>query len=338
MKNTYKRIFDGINPSDELLNSVFEMREKKKKRIAPKVIASVLVLAVLVTGGAMNFNSIRNALDPNSFKTVPIASFEPQQESNQGFGFVMVANAAEINSDYHYDVDYTKQHADLQTLYDDSVVVSYVSTKDMTEEQISAVKKALDSKLCYSADSNVSITETDNGLFGYSWADYFKFVIPNPNQIKEIRISNVSEYGMMRICSDDYLYDEYNVRHDEYQYEKGNNILYEMVGNVLSFPGERYLKNAILEKSTRYFYNEEEKCYHAYNSSYRGMVINWIPSQKLMDEFDKNSNFDISSVFDKITFEVEFKNGDVAKSVAEINFNKKGMMNEKLVKFDYIEN
>ena len=44
-----------------------------------------------------------------------------------------------------------------------------------------------------------------------------------------------------------------------------------------------------------------------------------------------------ADIRDTITFEVEFKNGDIATSVAEIQFDSKGVMNEKLVSFEYKE-
>lgn len=339
MKNTYKELYDEIRPDEKLVDSVFEIRDrKKKKHLAPKIVSAVLALAIIIGGGSYGVRQIQIYKNPYETKTLPTVTYSGSNQSNENYGFIMVVNAAESENENDTSIDFSRQSADLNTLYEDSMMIKCISTKGMTDYEKKQALSNLEDELFYSADSWVYTKKIKNAYVGYSVADYFRFSVPNAEQVEEIRVSHSDKYGVMTMISDDCSYDDNNVVHHEYQFEDGYDELYEMTGNNLAFPGNRFLKNAKLKEGPRYFYNTEDKVYVQFTDYYDGLMIYWIPSDVLFDAFETNPNMDLTKIKDTITFEVEFKNGDVARSVAEIWFDSDGMMNEKLVSFDYIKN
>lgn len=133
------------------------------------------------------------------------------------------------------------------------------------------------------------------------------------NDVKEIRIYNENtDYGYMEIMALDVNYDDnLEEKTDGIDYTKSIYITSWQLPNA-SLSGERYKKCMALKKK-----------------GIESFGISWKMNDDLYDALNSNPNMDLTKINDTLTFEVEFNNGETAKSIVEITFDNEGFMHCK---------
>ncbi|MFR5875769.1 MAG: hypothetical protein ACLUFN_04695 [Eubacterium sp.] len=330
MKNAYKELYDEIRPDEKLVESVFEMRDrKKKKHLVPKIVSAVLALVLLVggTGFGIQYN-------------------ENQKLQKNPIGCVMLANASEA-------------------IGQSSVNIAYkISVKDITglsDKEIQDLKvKALTEEMNYSSDEftlndalkNV-FTINGNAMYAtersVSGANFVLKNIDNPENVAKISASNTSDYGYVYVeCNDLYFKEvEEDVFVESNNYSDVDYDKSRLIGHDVSVEGSRYALCRRIESADTKVYS-----YHSYyeldeddefymmeigNAVGYGYAFNisYMFSDDFYNALGENPAMDLTSYKDDYTITVDFKDGYTATTVLEIGLKENGQMTAKCVSYDY---
>lgn len=157
----------------------------------------------------------------------------------------------------------------------------------------------------------------------YCFSGNFMLDLEDYRDVEKLTISNTSIYGqiVMDILPDGYI-DEYTITDMKYcsafvaPGEVYDNSVWQIT-NSITVSGEE------LQTSLETKHYELGRGRKAIN---KPCWIEWEYSPQLIADIEKNPDFDVTDIKDEVTFEVTFKNGDVTKSVVNINFDENGNM------------
>ena len=336
-KNEFQKLVDeNIHP-----DFYFEQRLKakvmsaepvpQKKRNSKKILISALsgALCLVLALGIFSFSYQSNKIAPGS---VMIAG----------------ADALESNVDitYHYGV---------------AVVDTRGKTKQEAGEEMLQKRNKLESAI--NLDTVVStlghrIDGSENVLFYSVQGDSFDIQVDKPEDVKKIRLQNDNPMLLLQYEFADGSTDEaeerfYEVNDDEYytEVDNGGNDWYLLgkngekisldeyiqvwfdglhIGNQLTIDGERFAHAKTLEKN-------EELSNTCCIGIYARDEFVFDDVDGICEAIENDPSFQLTDITDRVTFEVEFKNGDVAKSIVNVTFNDDGFMVVSLDSYEYIE-
>lgn len=336
MKNKYQETFSSIRPSDEAIERVMGMtnnENKKKIRIAP-AIALVACLAIFVTGifASGVFKQEPNVVDtPQTSK--PLVTEEENTDIKGKPGFVMVAYADEIK-----DIEIVEDINKLAPSTPFLCQIGAVDIKGKSEKEIKKIANDIrkkfqhiegeneQGKVYYCMSTNTDIY--DDAIIYEAYCGNFNFDIDDETvkNVKKIQVSNKNkDYGYVEIQAMDVYYnDDLTQKNDGINYDKSaylDNSLSDV--DFVSLSGKRYQKCYALGKQ--------------FDSIKRYLGINWKINEGLYAKLNKNPNFDLSQIKDTITFEVEFNDGSISKSVIDIAFTKDGKMYAVNGNYEFVE-
>lgn len=322
MNKKYKETFSAIRPSDESVERIMNMTKANhnKRRLAP-ALAMVACLAILVTGifaGGSIFKNANIADIPQS----PTPNTIQQSDSNSkiGPGFVMVAYANESKD--------VKIVDDINSLEPSTPFICQIGTVDIKGKSQSEIDSIVDDiykkyrqfestneygDVIYFLSTNTDIY--DDAVIYEAYCGNFNFDIIDDTveNVKQIRASNENKkYGYVEIQANDVYYnDDLTLKNDGIDYTKSVFLTNSYDDHVV-LSGDRYKKCYALGKEIGGV------------SKYFG--INWKIGDELLNELNSNPNFDLTQIKDTLTFEVEFNDGSIAKSVISIAFTSDGKM------------
>lgn len=321
MKNKYQQTFSLVRPSDESIERIMNMpkgENKKRIKIAP-VVATVACLTVLVAG-IFGGGAILDIINPKTIEN-PIVEND-SSVSKIGPGFVMVAYA-----DEQKDVKIVDDINNLEPSTPFICQIGAVDIKGKSQKEIDKIVNVIYEeyqnvedenelgKVHYTFSTNTDVY--DDAVIYEAYCGNFNFDINDDTvkNVKEIRVSNINkEYGYVEIQANDVYYnDDLTLKNDGINYDKSVYISNRFPEDkYASISGERY-----------------QKCYEIgkkIGGVKKFFGINWKINDGLYAELNKNPNFDLTQIKDTITFEVEFNDGSIAKSVLDIAFTKDGKM------------
>lgn len=332
MKNKYQESFSLIRPSDESIERIMNMpkgENKKRIKIAPAV-AVVACLAVLVAG-IFGSGAIKDIINPKTIENPIVES--NNAVSKIGPGFVMVAYA-----DEQKDVKIVDDINNLEPSTPFICQIGAVDIKGKSQKEIDKITNDIREKyqhiegenelgkVYYCMSTNTDIY--DDAVIYEAYCGNFNFDINDDTvkNVKEIRVSNINkDYGYVEIRANDVYYnDDLTLKNDGINYDKSVYISNR-------FPEDKYASIS----GSRY-----QKCY-AIGQKIGGVKkffgINWKINDGLYAELNKNPNFDLTQIKDTITFEVEFNDGSIAKSVLNIAFTQDGKMYAVGGSYDFVD-
>ncbi|MGN0529306.1 MAG: hypothetical protein ACI4IE_09250 [Eubacterium sp.] len=337
MKNTYKELFDGIKPDEKLVDSVFEMRHRKKnKRLVPKIISAVLAVAVIAGGTGFTVQYDKN-----------------KKITEHPIGSVMIASASDSIGKSTINIAYN---------------IHVKNIEGMTEEEIYDAKIEMLKDLNYGIDDEDTLKDglknavkiNGNALYatdrGFNAKDeiiepadcsFSLQNIENPENVETIYVSNNSKYANAIISCEDLYYTE----------PKENVFVFDnrcvdtdktfMVGHNLSVEGSRYAQCRRIENPKNKFYSYEQyylldkddDFYMRELSVQTGLgtafYISYEFSDAFFDALGENPDMDLTAYKDNLTVRVDFKDGNTATTVLELGINAKGYLTAKCVSYDY---
>ena len=328
MKNTYKELFDGIKPDEKLVDSVFEIRHRKKnKRLVPKIISAVLAVAVIAGGTGFTVQYDKN-----------------KKITEHPIGSVMIASASDSIGKATESIAYR-------------IFVENITGLD--EKELYNAKVEMLKKLNYGVDDKDTledglknaVTVNGNALYaterGMADANLVLKNIENPDNVKAISVSNTSDYGnIIMYCDDIYFTEpEKNVFVFDNRYVDTDKTC--MVGHNLSVEGSRYAMCRRIEsdESKKYGYQEyyelskDDEFYMMELGGTTGQghefSISYEFSDAFFDALGENPDMDLTAYKDNLTVRVDFKDGNTATTVLELGINAKGYLTAKCVSYDY---
>lgn len=295
MKNEYKHIFDKIEPKAELEEKVLNF-ENANKRVAfapKKIIALVAVIAIMITGGS--FGAYQLSVKPLMLPEATIGINDKNLISNNSF--TVVAYASDDKTIKSLDKGISVP-LDYQIIYKD--------IRGLSEDEIENLWKEFDIRELDMGEARLftgEVERLENAMLSVCMWNYFDLDIKDIENVQNIKISNVSDYGEVEIVSYDMDYSNDGSRIELDNEESIKNKFIR--GKSISISGERYAKSKRLDLNPQ---------------------INWKMGDKLYEAIDNNPDFDMSSVSDTITFMIEYKDGSEAQSKVQINFTSEGKM------------
>lgn len=307
-KNDIKSAIDEVKPSPYLKTRVMAKASAtavpKKKYLGLKSgVAVALCLAIIGTTVGITNSKNDSNLIPETTNAI--------YSSKSAVGFAMIAyakdNGEQIKEDFlatktplKYNINLTdirgKSEQEIEKLMKSSS--DKIETMELPEDVVSAQQgtERLD---------NILLTRTEY--------NFFDLDIPTDveESIKEIRVANTSKYGEMVIECPDVFYND----NGEYIYGNEQNIMVGFItGNNIVLKGERYAKTKRLNLN---------------------FGIHWQPTTEMYHLLDQKQTDGFKDVTDTITFEVEFKDNTISKSVIDITFDTNGNMFATTKAFEY---
>jgi len=315
MKKEFKAVYNDIKPDDELLMGALDLTDKKipkQKHIAGKVLCCVLCLAVFVGAGI----GIRGEFINNQVDTAPPAQTDstPPIASKGGILVAYAQSNELVKLDDKLEITDMPLFGNI-TIIDLNAPQSEIDEKNRCFEKIiSDMEDELD-RIGNSGKSigmRAGMTPMDNVKIRRCFLGDFLLDLPNDySEIEKLKVYNSSEYAEVVLAVDT---DEDSMR----DFRHSNSV--EATG-------------AELQHSRDLGWFEQGLGEYEINPGYE---ITWKPSYEFSQMVDANPQFDISTLTDKITFEVIYKNGDVSKAFADISFDENGNMSVQYGGYDYI--
>ena len=334
-KDFQKLVNENINPDyyfEERLKAKVMSAEPstRKKKSTKRIWISVLsgVMCFVLALGIFGFTQHSNKVLPGS---------------------VMIAGADVLESNvdiqYHYGVAFVDKRGKTEAEYG----AEMNEKKALLDHAVN--EETIHHRLGHRVDGSENIwMYTVEG-------DSFDIKVDNPEEVKEIRIHNDNpmlllqyefydgewseeELFMMTEEDEDY-WTEVDTDDEWYMLGKNGEKMYWEefirhyfnslhIGNDLTADGERFARAKALEAkedlSSTFCVGVYVRDEFIYGDKYT-----------VISAMEKDPSFQITSIHDKVTFEVEFKNGDVAKSVVNIGFNDDGFMIVSLDSYEYIK-
>lgn len=318
MKKEFREVYENIKPDEELLMRALDLTDKKapkQKHIARRVISCILCLAVFVGAGV----GVRGSLLQKSVEKMPETEFEVK-ESRIAKGGVLVAYA-QTNDVVRLNDNLKLSEMPLFgniTIIDLNAPQSEIDEKNAYFENI---KKDIEAEFERLGNEGKGIglrqggAPLENVQIRRIFMGEFLLDLPDDySEIETLKIYNISEYAEVVLSINTDSDDDFSVEHC-------HSHSVEATGEELEF-----------SKSSGLF----EKGIGEYKMN-TGYEITWNISYEFSQAVEANPQFDISTLKDKITFEVVYKNGDVSKAAADISFDKNGNMTVQNGGYDYIQ-
>lgn len=330
MKNKYQETFSAIRPSDEAIERVMNMtnnENKKRIKIAP-IVAMVACLAIFVTG---LFAGGVFKQEPNVIDKTPVVTEKEKTDFKDRTGFVMVAYADEME-----ELEIVEDINNLEPSTPFICQIGAVDIKGKSQKETDEIVQEIRDKYQY-VEGEYEIgkvhfcmsTNTDiynDAVIYEAYCGNFNFDIDaeTVKNVKEIRVTNNNkEYGCVVITANDVWYnDDLTLKNDGIDYNKSV-YLSNAYDKFVALSGERY-----------------KKCYEL-GEDFGGIKayfgVSWTINDGLYKALNENPNFDLSQIKDTITFEVEFNDGTISKSVIDIAFSKDGKMHAVGGSYDFVD-
>lgn len=318
MKKEFREVYENIKPDEELLMCALDFTDKKApkpKHIARRVMSCILCLAVFVCAGI----GVRGSLIQKSVDISPSTEFEVK-ESRIAKGGVLVA--------YAQTNDVVRLNDNLKLsempLFGNITIVDLNAPQSEIDEKnqyYNSVKEKMETELEKLGNEGKSIglrghcQPLENAKIHLLFLGEFLLDLPDDySEIEKLKIYNTSEYADVVLSINTDSDDDFSVEH-----RHSHSV--EVTGEELEF-----------SKSSGLF--EQGLGEYKMNPGYQ---ITWNTSYEFSQAVEANPQFDISTLKDKITFEVVYKNGDVSKAAADISFDKNGNMTVQNGGYDYIQ-
>lgn len=322
IKNALNEIKPDAHIKTRLKAKVAEnVKPKSRRAFKAGIAAAMCAVIVCVSLGVGSVTMKTNPISPTV--TEPQTSAGKTAISKTAPGFVMFAYA---------DTKETVEISELEVLIPYISKIGVKDVRGMSEDQIEKERAKIKNKFSLIERKNENITimyqtlthseRFDNTIIYSIYCGYFDFDLTEEiyPEVKEIRVTNENrKFGEMEIAARDCFYnDDLSRKEDGIDYTKSAYITnYEFDWATLS--GERFKKCKELSKN---------------NSTTFG--VNWKLSYEAYDILNDNPNYDLSTIKDTLTFEVEFKSGAVSRSILDINFDDEGNMHITPQAYDYI--
>lgn len=166
--------------------------------------------------------------------------------------------------------------------------------------------------------------------------------IENPDDVKQIRVTNTSSYGNVVVSCDDLYYSE-----PEENVFVFNNIGVDydktcMHGHDITVEGSRYAyccriksDDAKIYYYKDYYDKDSENYMVECDGNDMPFYISYMFTDDFYDALGENPTMDLTTYDDSITVSVDFNNGYTAKTVLGISLTEKGKMTAKCLSYDY---
>ncbi|MCM1286590.1 MAG: hypothetical protein NC213_10420 [Acetobacter sp.] len=299
MKKEYKQLYDNINPADELIDKLFEAQNKNNSsNIKKQILVTVMCLAILAVTGGLGINAHINATAVTTQSTTP-----KKHEYTQGMGGILVAYAKNGNENLVSKLDISGQPSFFK--------LTIIDVSDLTEDEINSKMEEIRENNRDFADSNTNDdgvyfrreympaenTDEKSYIFSRIAGGCFKLDINDMSKVKNVTISNKSDYGTVTLNYDS----GEDIANDFIHCNKESNHTIKITGDALQ------------------------------KSVYAGMIedghrITWEVGNDFYKELFKNPNYDLTKLKDEIKFTINFDDGRVAESIINISFDKDGNM------------
>lgn len=317
MKKEFREVYENIKPDEELLMTALDLTDKKapkSKHIARRVISCILCLAVFVGAGI----GVRDSLIQ---KSVDISPTEPVTE-------IMKIKTGSILVAYAQTNDVVRLNDDLKLsempLFGNITIIDLHAPQSEIDEKnayFENIKKDIEAEFERLGNEGKGIglrqggAPLENVQIRRIFMGEFLLDLPDDySEIEKLKIYNTSEYAevVFSINTDS---------GDDFPVEYRHSHFVEATGEELKFSKDSGLFESGIGE-------------YKINSGYQ---ITWNISYEFSQAVEANPQFDISTLKDKITFEVVYKNGDVSKAAADISFDKNGNMTVQNGGYDYIQ-
>lgn len=317
MKKEFKEVYENIKPDEELLMRALDLTDKKapkSKHIARRVISCILCLAVFVGAGiGIRENFVENEVD--------IAPAEPITE-------IMRIKTGSVLVAYAQTNDVVRLNDDLKLsempLFGNITIIDLNAPQSEIDEKnayFESIKKDIETEFERMGNEGKGIglrqggAPLENVQIRRIFMGEFLLDLPDDySEIEKLKIYNTSEYADVVLSINTDSEDDFSVEH-----RHSHSV--EATGEELEF-----------SKSSGLF--ESGLGEYKMNPGYQ---ITWNISYEFSQAVEANPQFDISTLKDKITFEVVYKNGDVSKAAADISFDKNGNMAVQNGGYDYMQ-
>lgn len=325
MKKAYKELYDGIKPGEQLMDSVFDMVDKKKKsKLVPKLASVVLAIAVLATGTGFGLQYHSN-----------------QKILNNPIGNVMIVDASEAIGKTTTQIGYRINVRDITGMTDEEIYNAKVELlKDM---HISVKhKESLEDGL------KNAVFVNGNALYsterGGTELELTLRNIKNPKDVEKISVSNTSDYGTPTIIADDIYFSEPEENVFVFDNRNVDDSLGYIVGHNISLDGERYANCMRIDaKGAKHYdydsyYNKDSEFYGMETTTSDQFYISYMFADEFFDALGKNPTMDLTTYNDELTVKVDFKDGHTATTVLQVSLTEKGKMTLKCLSYEYGKN
>lgn len=334
-RKDFKKSISGVQPSKQMIERIMNMpnndeQKNKRLKLAPAIalVACFIIVITSVFSGDEIIEMINPPTEQNSLGTISDESNNTTLSSKVAQGFAMIVYANDEMKDIEFVGDMNKLTAKAPFITKFGVV----DIRGKSESEVQKISDDLYNKIRITKKNTVygeinyistsNIETLDNTIIYQARCGCFDFDFDENGLkfVKEIKVKNENKkFGIMEIRALDVLYDnELNRKYDGVDYTKSAYIK----GSSISLDGERYAKCKAIEKKEG-------------NHSFFG--INWKLSDNAYELLDKNPSFDLSTIKDTITFEVEFNDGSISRTVVNIAFDKEGKMYAVDGDYDFIE-
>ena len=326
-RNDIKNALNEIKPDPHIKTRMKakvaeNLKPKRRKVFTAGIAVAMCAVIVCISLGVGSVTMKTNPISPTVTK--PQTSAGKTAISKTAPGFVMFAYAD------------TKEKVEINELNVSVPYISKIGVKDvrgMSEAQIEKEIRKIKNKFSLierKYENNTILYQTlthserfDNTIIYSIYCGYFDFDLDEKHypEVKEIRVANENrKFGEMEIAARDCFYnDDLSRKEDGIDYTKSAYITNHELDDWANLSGERFRKCMALSKN---------------NDTVFG--INWKLSYEAYDILNDNPNYDLSTIKDTLTFEVEFNNGAVSRSILDINFDDEGNMHITPQTYDYI--
>lgn len=309
---------DSIQPSPYLksrLEAKLSTTHKRKSFSKGLVAGIASVVCIAIVGTTMGVTSITLKTNTIAPKDTTTSLSSPCKAAP---GFAMIAYADENDNVVKSDFLSTKSPIKYN--------IKVVDTRNMNEKEIQKEIDSIENNFEFgeipegTSSAKWGVESLDNALLAQLEYDYFDLDLPEEtvSNVKTISVSNSSKLAEVVVKCTDVYYDSQGNYIREKDSANGEKLFHQAFqqGNNIVLDGERYIKARNLDLN---------------------FEIHWQPAQPLYDSINDNPQFDLSTIADTLTFEVEFKDGSISRSVIDINFDSDGYMFATPQAFDYIE-
>lgn len=316
MKKEFKAIYENIKPDEDLLMNALDLTDKKalkQKHTVRKIVSCVICLAVIVSAG-FGVNGYYN--NDDIVTESESASIENAKPSKGGILVAYAQSSELIKLADNLEITEMPLLGNI-TIIDLNAPQSEIDEKNSCFEKIiSDIEAELDKigNTGKSIGMRAGITPMDNVKIRRCFLGDFLLDMPEDySEIEKLKVYNSSKYAevVLAVAASEDADFSTDFRHSNYVEATGAELQYS-------------------RESGHYDQGIGE---YEINPGYQ---ITWNPSYEFSQMVDANPQFDISTLTDKITFEVVYKNGDVSKASADISFDKNGNMLVQNGGYDYI--
>lgn len=318
-----KKSIDSIKP-DEYLKTRLKAKisersmPKKSKKAIISAVSVTLCLALVVS--AISYSPQKD----NTATGIASSSNVQNSEGSKIRGGVIVAYANDSINKQYEDVEISDQKY-LSASYPPMCKIGAIDIRGKSEGEIIELEKSIKEDFnrieksteagsvyfCMTTHcerfNNALIYQANCGMFDFDLDE------ESYKDVKEIRVSNENtDYAYMEITAMDAWYDEdLNRKEDGINYTKSTYIA-SYLDDYVDLSGDRY-----------------RRCMELNKNSGNNFGVRWKMNTELYDRLNDNPNEDLTKIVDTLTFEVEFYNGEIVKSVVKISFDNDGYMHCK---------